>query len=159
VSERHATPLPARVLSKSVTGPNGNPAVKIEALAVPEGSILRIEFEEVNSSWRQGVFLATDGALTLAGAAADRLVIWADNAPPELEMDVSSNEGVVIMYNVWDSGRGRGPFESQSATSGMFVEQLDSGALRYSCTDIGILPDFKKLIFRVFVEPRTRDRR
>ncbi|HEU5222276.1 MAG TPA: hypothetical protein VFU07_01170 [Candidatus Lumbricidophila sp.] len=57
-----------------------------------------------------------------------------------------------MLYNVWDSGRGIRPHESQRATTGMFVETLPDGAHRYSCTDIGIEPDFTRLIFTVSIE-------
>jgi hypothetical protein len=159
LTDKRATSLPPRTFSKSVTRPDGKPAIKIEALSVPEVSILRLAFEGVNSEWRQGVFLATDGVLTIDGIGASRLVIWADSAPAELEIDVSSKNGSVIIYNVWDSGRGRGPFESQSATSGMLVDKLENGVLRFSCTDIGIVPDFNKLVFRVSIESGMPDRR
>jgi hypothetical protein len=33
----------------------------------------------------------------------------------------------------------------------MLVEDLDDGWRRYSCNDIGVDPDFEKLIFRVSI--------
>lgn len=57
--------------------------------------------------------------------------------------------GSMIFYNVWDSGRGLGPFESQSNTSGMIRENLPLNGYRYRCNDIGQDPKFEKLIFRV----------
>jgi hypothetical protein len=61
-----------------------------------------------------------------------------------------SPDALLRVYNVWDSGRGRSR-ESQSATSGMAVEELEDGSRRYSCNDIGLDPDFSKLVFRLSI--------
>ena len=82
---------------------------------------------------------------------SSQLVIWADTAPPHVDVEVEASDGLLRFYNIWDSGRGKGSFESQSATSGMLVEQLDDGSLRYACNDIGAGSDFDKLIFSVAI--------
>jgi len=146
------TRLPDRTLSKSVNGPDGQPAVKIEALPITKGRRISLTFEAVGPRWRQGVFLATAGQLVAAGTSSPSLVLWTDSAPTQSVIDVAETEGRLVLYNVWDSGRGRGQFESQSATSGMLVEALADGSRRYSCTDIGVEPDFSRLIFTVSIE-------
>lgn len=146
------TRLPARTLSKSVSGPNGEPAVKIEALPIMRGQRITLTFEAVGPRWRQGVFLATAGQLAAARTTSPSLVLWSDSAPTPSVIDVAETDGQLVLYNVWDSGRGRGPFESQSATSGMLVEVLPDGSQRYSCTDIGVEPDFSRLVFQVSIE-------
>lgn len=50
------------------------------------------------------------------------------------------------LYNVWNSGRGRGPWESQSHTSGM-ISEVVAGGFRYRCSDIGPDPSFDALVF------------
>lgn len=147
-----ATRLPNRTLSGSVNGPDGQPAVKIEAIRIARGQRITLTFESVGPRWRQGVFLATAGQLVAAGTSSPSLVLWSDSAPTQSVIDVAETDGQLVLYNVWDSGRGRGPFESQSATSGMLVEALADGSRRYSCTDIGVEPDFSRLIFKVSIE-------
>ena len=66
-------------------------------------------------------------------------------------IDVAETSGSLVLYNIWDSGRGHRPFESQSHTSGMLVETLPDGSRRYSCNDIGLEPDFSRLVFRVLI--------
>lgn len=146
------TRLPGKTLSKAVTGSDGQPAVKIEALPITQGQRITVTFEAVGPRWRQGIFLATAGQLVAAGTSSPSLVLWSDSAPTESVIDVAETDGRLVLYNVWDSGRGRGPFESQSATSGMLVEGLADGSQRYSCTDIGVDPDFSRLVFKVSIE-------
>jgi hypothetical protein len=146
------TRLPGRTLSSTVLGPDGRQAVKVESLPVAAGQRITLAFESVGPRWRQGVFLATTGRLEAAGTSSPSLVLWSDSAPVSSVVDVAETDGRLVLYNVWDSGRGRGSFESQSATSGMFVEPLPDGSLRYSCTDIGVEPDFSRIVFRVTIE-------
>lgn len=143
--------LPGRTLSRSVVDPSGREVVKIEALAVEPGQTITLSFEQVQSPWRQGVWLATEGMLEVGDSKAAQFVLWADTAPPEVQIRCEQTDGLLRFYNVWDSGRKRGPFESQSHTSGMVVEELEDGSRRYGCNDIGLEPDFRKLVFRVSV--------
>lgn len=146
------TRLPGRTLSSAVKGPDGQPAVKVESLPVAKGQQITLTFESVGPRWRQGVFLATTGQLAVAGVSSPSLVIWSDSAPASSVIDVAETDGRLVLYNIWDSGRGRGTFESQSVTSGMLVESLPDGSLRYACTDIGVEPDFSRIVFRVSIE-------
>lgn len=146
------TRLPAKTLSEAISGPDGRPAVMIEELPITQGQRITITFESVGPRWRQGVFLATAGQLVAAGTSSPALVLWSDSAPAKSVIDIVETDGRLVFYNVWDSGRGRGRFESQSATSGMLVEALADGSRRYSCTDIGVNPDFSRLVFRVSIE-------
>ena len=143
--------LPPRILSKSVTGPGGEPAIKIEALPIVAGKQVLLRFDSVHSRWRQGVFMATEGILAIADTRSSQLVLWSDTASGESSVAVVETDGLLVLYNVWDSGRGRGRLESQSETSGMLVEERPDGWLRYSCTDIGVEPDFGRLVFRLSI--------
>ena len=49
--------------------------------------------------------------------------------------------------------QGIAAFESQKATSGMEVTHLSDGTLVCGCNDLGLEPDFKKLRFRLRIEP------
>lgn len=147
-----STSLPSRTLSQSLLGPDGQPAVKLESLSVKKGQRITLTFESVGSRWRQGVFLATNGCLAVAEVSSAAFVFWSDSAPKPVVIDIVETDGRLVLYNIWDSGRGRSPFESQSETSGMLVKVFEDGTRRYSCTDIGVEPDFGRLVFKVLIE-------
>lgn len=85
----------------------------------------------------------------MARTSSPALVLWSDTTPEPAELDIVETDGKLVFYNVWDSGRGLGAFESQSATSGMVVDRLADGWTRYSCNDIGRDPQYDRLVFRV----------
>lgn len=124
---------------------------RIEVLPISTGQVVRVEFIEARGEWRQGVWLATEGSLESNGTASSQLVLWEDTAPPVVDVTVHEADGLLRLYNIWDSGRGFGHHESQSATSGMVKHVRDDGASVYSCNDIGVDPDFSKLVFAVSV--------
>ncbi|MEP7360603.1 MAG: hypothetical protein ABI744_03395 [Chloroflexota bacterium] len=120
--------------------------MKIEALSIALGQRITITFESVGQRFRQGVYLQTNGTLGAAGRRSNIFEFWSDATPKETVIDVLSTDGKLILYNIWDSGRGR---QSQGWKSGMYVEDLPDGSHRYSCTDTGLEPDFRQLIFRL----------
>jgi len=73
-----------------------------------------------------------------------------DTAPPAVEIACLETDGLIRIYNIWQSGRRPG-VESQSQTSGMLVDLLPDGSRRYRCNDIGFDPDFSKLVFRISI--------
>jgi hypothetical protein len=120
----------------------------IEAIPVVEGDRLRLSFERADDRWPHGVWLAVDGALVIGDTASAHMTLWRDTAPPFVDVIVeSSRHGRLRLYNVWDSGRGKGR-ESQSHTSGMRREPVPGG-WRYRCNDIGLDPDYTALVFTV----------
>jgi hypothetical protein len=126
--------------------------VRIEALSLSVGQTIHVAFDEENSHWRQGVLLATEGVLVAPGeVASPQLVLWTDTAPGTVELQCRATDGLLRFYNVWDSGRGQ-KLESQSATSGMLVTELEDGWRRYECRDIDTEPDFSKLVFRLKIK-------
>jgi hypothetical protein len=142
--------LPGRTLASNLTDPEGREVLRIEAVPFEAGDTATIRFDEVHSPWRQGIWLATHGVLRVAETAAAQFTLWVDTAPPAVEILCVESDGMLRLYNVWDSGRGRSR-ESQSHTSGMAVELLPDGSHRYSCSDIGSPPSFDKLVFRLAV--------
>lgn len=143
--------LPGRTLNKAVSGPDGNPPVRIECLPISPGSTVGVEFESVGPRWRKGIFIATEGKLATGHDVSRAVSIWADTAPPIFKIDVLETDGRLVFHNIWDSGRGYG-MGSQSHTSGMYMEELPDGGRRYSCTDIGLEPDFSRLVFTISID-------
>ena len=142
--------LPGRVVSETLSDELGREVVKLEALPISDGQIVRLIFEGGTSPWRQGVWLSTEGMLNANGVQAPQLNLWRDTAPAVVEVTCESTDGLLRFYNIWHSGRKTGA-ESQSHTSGMLVEILEDESRRYRCNDIGSSPEFDKLIFRVSI--------
>ncbi len=141
--------LPSQqVLNAELTKERGEPVVQIEVLPVQVEEVT-ITFVSTSGSWRQGIWIATEGTLEIAGIRADQFEVWTHTAPRSLHVRViTSADGQLRLYNVWDSGRGR-KRESQSATSGMLKEVRSDGVIVYRCNDIGRNPQFDKLVFEV----------
>ncbi|MEQ7011325.1 hypothetical protein ABN028_34680 [Actinopolymorpha sp. B17G11] len=124
------------------------PVWLIETVECCAGSAFQLVFESAEPRWHQGVWLGVEGQLEVAGQTSPQAVLWRDTAPPSVEIVVrSSEDGLLRLYNVWDSGRGYGR-ESQAATSGMLRETTTDG-LRYRCSDIRPSPTFEALVFRL----------
>jgi hypothetical protein len=124
------------------------PVWLIEAIECRDGSTFRLVFESAEPRWRQGVWLGVEGDLEIAGQTSSQVVVWRDTAPPFVDIVVrSTTDGLLRLYNVWDSGRGYGR-ESQAATSGMLREPTSLG-FRYRCSDINPSPTFEAVRFRL----------
>jgi hypothetical protein len=110
--------------------------------------VFTITFEDAAERWRQGVWLAVDGLLVVNDDELPQVVLWRDSAPRTVTLTVSkTDDGLMRLYNVWDSARGR-RMESQSATSGMVRQEIANG-YRYRCNDVGPDRDFSALTFSV----------
>lgn len=143
--------LPAEpVLNQTLTERLGRDVVMIESLPIRDGQTILVTFVSVNRDWRQGVWMATTGELAVGDVASSQLVLWADNSPPTVEVEVRETDGILRYYNIWDSGRDLGPWESQKWTSGMLREETPEGYV-YRCNDIDRDAKFDKIAFRVQV--------
>lgn len=143
-------PLPSeRILNRALTESASRDVIMIDVIPVHTGQRITLSFDDINSAWRQGVWLATDGMLRVNGVQSPQLVLWQDTAPAQVDIVVEEADGLLRLYNVWDSGRGLGEHESQRATSGMLMTLVEEGVRRYECNGIGLEPDFNDLVFTV----------
>jgi hypothetical protein len=126
----------------------------MDALELREGERAVLQFESVDSPWRQGVWVGTDGILRVAQTSSRSMDLWSDTSPREVEIHCeSSSTRVLTIYNIWNSGRKFGRHESQSHSSGMLVEELAGGGYRYRCQDISVKPRFDRLVFTIRIIP------
>ncbi len=139
-----------RVFSSAFKEKGRTDVVKIDVWTINEGDLLKLTFENSKSPWRQGVWLKTDAFLVVNQQRCPSAQLWQDSAPAEVLIECHTQNGRLHLYNIWDRGKGS---ESQSWTSGMLVEELPNGR-RYRCNDIGVDPDFSKLVFRIEKTPR-----
>lgn len=143
--------LPSRSINPALRGPHGEAPLLVDSLEVTSHEVVQLTFDSVGDRWRQGVFLATHGALAVSGVVAGAFTLWADSAPNPTEIEVLQTDGRLVLYNIWNSGaHGEGP-ESLSYTSGMLVSPLPDGSLQYRCNDVGFDSDFDSLVFRILI--------
>ena len=138
--------LPGRSVNHVLNSPDRE-VLLIDTVLCSAGDRFLLTFESVDPRWRQGVLLAVEGELALEDVTSSQVVLWRDTAPDQVHLEVrSTSDGLLRLYNVWDSGRGLGPWESQSHTSGMIREGITRGQ-RYHCSDINPAPLFDAVVF------------
>jgi hypothetical protein len=138
--------LPGRSVNHALTTPERE-VILIDAVLCSAGDRFLLTFETVDPRWRQGVWLAVEGELVIEDVTFSQVVLWRDTAPDQVQLEVrSTSDGLLRLYNVWDSGRGHGRWESQSHTSGM-ISEVVTGGQRYHCSDINPDPSFDAVVF------------
>jgi hypothetical protein len=123
--------------------------VKWDILPVHNNEIVSVVFEEINSQWRQGIWLRIDRGLEVNAEVCPSVVLWYDTAPKEVLCRCLTSDGCLSIYNIWDRGTGK---HSQAWSSGMLIEELPNGR-RYRCNDIGFDTRFDKLVVRIERKP------
>lgn len=153
MNNNHARPLPVRLVSDEVTGPDSETTYMIETLSVEAGARVHVVFESAAHNWRHGLFIAIDGQLRTEDTIFGAYTLWTDNSPAEIVLEVGSTHGDIVFYNIWDRSQ-CGGFSSQSYTSAMLREELEDGWIRYHCQDFGLAADFTSLVFKIRIEPQ-----
>ncbi|MEW5876416.1 MAG: hypothetical protein AB1752_14720 [Candidatus Zixiibacteriota bacterium] len=126
----------------------GKTLVMQDAYEVPIGvSKLRFAIVSVNSEWRQGIRLETDGHFWFGDLKVGPVVVlWQDTAPRTDEFACSSRTGKIKVRNVWDTGTGT--VESWYGNAAMIVSEKANGR-RYDCNDGHFDEDFTDIIFEI----------
>jgi hypothetical protein len=115
---------------------------------VKDGEELKLTFISKNSEHKQGVRLAIDvgdGFLEYNGMQSKGFEIWENSSPKEITLKCVTTEGLLSVYNLYDSGRGR---RSQAFSSGMVIEE-QGNKITYYCNDFGLETNFDKLVFSI----------
>ena len=121
----------------------------IDIIKLAGSSRMVVRFKEVNSNWRQGVRLSSDGEFLVNGEnCGHAVVLWTDTAPPEIPIDLK-NASECVVKNVWD--RGNGVVDSGHNGAAMIVEVVGSKRT-YSCNDGHPNDDFNDIIFELQID-------
>ena len=110
---------------------------------------LRYRLVSVNSEWKQGIAIQTDGSLEFDDGqkyGKDWVVIWWEGKPIEQEFVCLSKRKVLDVKNVWDTGSGC--IDSWCNNAAMWVEEIEAG-YRYHCNDGRYDEDFDDIIFEI----------
>lgn len=109
---------------------------------------LVVQFESATGRYRQGVMLKTKGRFVINDLEIRKAaVLWHDTAPASVAVEVHSEDGHVLIYNVWDHGNGVTEYWHNGAA--MIVDELEAGIKRYSCNDGYPDDDLDDLVFVV----------
>ena len=133
----------------------GHTVQMVDCLRVSDGQMLKVKFESVNSDWRQGVNLTTDGSFEVNDQGIkNSIVLWHDTAPSEVYVKIHSRQGECLVKNVWDVGDG--VVHSWHNGAAMIVEEFQNGR-QYKCNDGRADEDFDDLVFSIeLVKEATR---
>jgi len=134
-------------LNEELTQSLGREVISMEVLSVRAGQRVELTFESARRR-PQGVYLETDGVLRLGEQRNPNWGIWSD-VSRTVELTCEKTRGILLLYNIYDSGRPLAPFESLMRMSGMLREDLPNGAIRYRCNDMELNPKFDSLVFTV----------
>jgi len=126
----------------------GKTLVMLDVYKVPIGdSKLRFTIVSVNSEWRQGIRLETEGHFSFGDLKAGPVVVlWQDTAPQTDVFTCSSRTGNIKVRNVWDTGTGT--VESWYGNAAMIVSERAKGR-RYDCNDGHFDEDFTDIVFEI----------
>ena len=126
--------------------------IKWEVLSIQKKQLVKVRFISVNSDNRQGIRIAIDagkGTLTTNGVSGRAFELWEDECPKEFEIECSSDEGYLSVYNIFERNElGSMKKYSQMDYSGMILEQKEN-IYRYRCNDTGRNTNFDKLVFEI----------
>jgi hypothetical protein len=124
---------------------NGRTIQMFDRLYVAKVQMLKLKFECINSDWRQGIRLDTDGNFKVNSQTIKKAILfWHDTAPSECILSVDTRKNELLVRNVWDTGDG--VEHSWHNGGAMIVEELPEGK-RYRCNDGRADEDFDDLIF------------
>jgi hypothetical protein len=126
---------------------DGKKIQMVDHLPLSNGHQFKLVFESINSEWRQGVNLTTDGGFFINGKFFKKsIALWHDTAPKESVIEIQTKKGDCGIKNVWDTGNG--VMESWHNGAAMIVNEVD-GVRRYECNDGQPDEDFNELVFRI----------
>lgn len=119
-----------------------------DRIEIKENQLLRVEFLETNSDWKQGIRLNTKGEFCFddGDILSDKLIFWEDTAPWDFVIRIESKNCELTAYNAWDVGNGT----THACHNGAAMQiEVEGNQRTYYCNDGYPDDDFNDLIFRL----------
>ena len=120
----------------------------IDKIELPSNEVcVKIAIISPNSKWKQGIILKTKGKFEIdEQTLSDKIVLWEDTAPKQIQLIVKSKDKSLIVYNVWE-------LEDKTVHywyygGAMYVVESEEGRI-YNCNDGYPDDDFDDLIFKI----------
>lgn len=110
---------------------------------------IEFKFISTNSDFRQGVRIAVDygkGEFEVNDIRLREFYLWNDTAPEIVKIKCLSQEGLISIYNVWETERKK--TEEQMPFSGMLVER-NGNKITYRCNNGLLDTNFDELVFEI----------
>lgn len=129
----------------------GKDIIRADKIRIEKKFKAEIELISVNSQWRQGIRFSTEGEIDVG----DNLIgsshifwqeLWTEMNSGAIEVTGKSKNGILLMYNSWDWGKGT---EAWVCNAAMIKETVGKNEYIYNCNDGDWDDDFNDLIFRV----------
>jgi hypothetical protein len=142
--------LPGRTVNAGLSKEFGRDVLAVDVIAVEPGDLIEVRFVRSEGLARRGLWLGTNGSLEIADTKTPQVLLWNDTAPEIVTIRVTSTDGFVRLYNIWESSRGR---QSLTPRAGMVAETVGN-ITTYACTDpLGEGPSFGQLVVALRVIP------
>lgn len=118
------------------------------------GLVIRIRWCQRVDEPVQGVSVSLKGGtLQVADSKAKHIVLWTDTAPEEVALKCNgTNVRELSLWNCWRDDRG--VTQAWAGNSGMIVEELDAGVIRFRCNSRPEIT-FEDIVFDVVFEEPT----
>jgi hypothetical protein len=128
----------------------GEELVMIDRFPVPKRPTrMECRFVSTSSRWRQGMNLSTKGKIHIANQTISQpIALWEDTAPRSEVIVCDSKNGILEVYNLWDTGDG--VTEAWHNGAAMIVEEIPGGR-RYRCNDGYPDEDFDDIVFELVI--------
>ena len=125
--------------------------VKWDVVEVKKNQKMCVRIISTNSKYLQGIRLAIDtgeGLLTVNDIKSKGIQLWEDTCPLEANLECTSSEGKMSVYNIFNISQGIGGVRSQTDSCGMLIER-EGYKIVYRCNDAGFQTNFDKLVFEI----------
>jgi hypothetical protein len=119
-----------------------------DRINMPSNKIaLIVTFVSTDSKWRQGIVLQTKGEFEINGQKIfNKIVLWEDTAPKQVETIVKSKDNILFVFNVWNTG----DETMHYGHNGGALNVEDVGGIRiYYCNDGYPDDDLNDLVFKL----------
>lgn len=128
---------------------NRKDIVRWDVLSVKKEQEIEFKFISTSSKFRQGVRIAVDygkGEFEVNDMRLREFYLWNDTAPEIVKIKCLSQEGLISIYNVWETERKK--TEEQMDFSGMLVER-NGNKITYRCNNGLLDTNFDELVFEI----------
>ena len=125
--------------------------VRWDHLPLPDRtSHIRYKIVSTDSEWRQGISVRSEGTIVYDDQVVKRkwADIWEDKLPREGDFECHSDEKILQVKNIWDTGNGC--IESWTNGAAIWIEEIPDGR-RYHCNDGHFDDDFNDIVFELTI--------
>lgn len=129
---------------------NGETIFRYDAINVNKHFSGIIKLNAASSVWRQGIKLKVDNFLIIDETKRNEMALWADYFKNDIPFYGETNNGLLYINNIWDTGNG--VIESWYNGAAMKKKVLTFNHIRYFCNDGHPNDDFSDIVFEIVLD-------